>query len=389
MSGPDVRGDTAAWDIADQGRHGSSAFGAQVRRAIGLLIFVAMIVVLIGWGRAEAFQPRRITPFPDQWSAYKARFVERDGRVIDTGNHNISHTESQGTGMLFALFANDQASFDHIWQWTADHLQRADGLFAWKWDPRKPFGPADENNATDGDLMLAWALLMAGNLWDEASYIAAADTIVEAIETKIVEKYADRLILRPGIHGFDDVPGERVLNLSYCVFPALQEIAAHTKSDIWLDIYRDCLVFVKHAGFGDLALPIDWISFDRGGAVSPAPKRPARFGYDAIRVPLYLVWSGHNTPRYIDRFGKAWGDYPTGEAPPSWIDPFTGEHAEYRAANGFLAVRSLVELAIANNAKRLRETERPLPTISAQDDYYSASLIMFANLAASTLVPLD
>ncbi|MGM1325019.1 glycosyl hydrolase family 8, partial [Klebsiella michiganensis] len=30
------------------------------------------------------------------WESYKSRFMMPDGRIIDTGNGNVSHTEGQG-----------------------------------------------------------------------------------------------------------------------------------------------------------------------------------------------------------------------------------------------------------------------------------------------------
>ena len=33
-----------------------------------------------------------------EWQAFKTRFVSADGRVIDTGNGNITHSEGQGYG---------------------------------------------------------------------------------------------------------------------------------------------------------------------------------------------------------------------------------------------------------------------------------------------------
>jgi endoglucanase len=37
------------------------------------------------------------------WESYKSRFMMPDGRIIDTGNGNVSHTEGQGFAMLLAV----------------------------------------------------------------------------------------------------------------------------------------------------------------------------------------------------------------------------------------------------------------------------------------------
>ncbi len=40
------------------------------------------------------------------WESYKARFFKPEGRIVDTGNGGVSHTEGQGFAMLMAV-AND------------------------------------------------------------------------------------------------------------------------------------------------------------------------------------------------------------------------------------------------------------------------------------------
>ena len=48
------------------------------------------------------------------WERYKARFMMPDGRIIDTANGNVSHTEGQGFAMLLAVANNDRPAFDKL-----------------------------------------------------------------------------------------------------------------------------------------------------------------------------------------------------------------------------------------------------------------------------------
>src|SRR5712691_6576644 len=85
-----------------------------------------------------------------EWAKYRDRFVTEDGRVLDTGNKAVSHTEGQGWAMLFAEAADDPASFARIWNWTRGNLQRHDNaLFSWRYDPSDGKTPvADVNDAS-------------------------------------------------------------------------------------------------------------------------------------------------------------------------------------------------------------------------------------------------
>ena len=60
------------------------------------------------------------------WKSYRSRFVTEAGRVVDTANSQISHSEGQGYGMLLAVAAMDRDAFDRIWGWTRANLMVRD-----------------------------------------------------------------------------------------------------------------------------------------------------------------------------------------------------------------------------------------------------------------------
>jgi endoglucanase len=126
-------------------------------------------------------------PQKDAWRAYKARFVTAQGRVVDTANGLVSHSEGQGYGMLLAVAADDRDSFERIWGWTRANLFiRNDALAAWRWEPDKRPAIADVNNASDGDLLIAWALVEAATAWPDPSYRVAARRMALDIGRKLV-----------------------------------------------------------------------------------------------------------------------------------------------------------------------------------------------------------
>ena len=80
----------------------------------------------------------RIALADDQnWATFKRRFIQNGERVVDTGNNDVSHSESQGWGMLFAESNGDKETFQKLWEWTSKTLQRGDGLFSWRWSPKR------------------------------------------------------------------------------------------------------------------------------------------------------------------------------------------------------------------------------------------------------------
>ncbi len=82
------------------------------------------------------------------WAIYQKNFVSADGRVIDTGNGDVSHSEGQGYGLVIAAAYGDRAAFDRIWTWTQQNLQvrHGDKLLAWQWKPGAK--PIEDENGT-------------------------------------------------------------------------------------------------------------------------------------------------------------------------------------------------------------------------------------------------
>ena len=313
-------------------------------------------------------------PLAAEWVKYRDRFVGDDGRVRDTGNNQVSHTEGQGWAMLFAESFDDRASFERIWNWTREKLRRQDSaLFAWRWDPNSDKPVAATNNATDGDILIAWALARAARQWHVPEYRVEARRIIVEIRRKLIERVAGRLVLMPGSDGFRGKDGTVIVNPSYYIFPAFEEFSRIDPSPQWMRLRRDGLLLLAKARFGQWELTPDWITISGSGQVAPDIDRPARFGFDAIRIPLYLIWSSEATASRLAADLRFWSGF-TDKPIPAWVDVKDGSIAPFPAPGGFQAV---IQLARSWQAP----TPPPLPEISDQDDYYSASLILLAGLA--------
>lgn len=260
-------------------------YAALLLTALGVLLFA-------GDGNAQWRTDHQSISVED-WELYKVKFVDRTGRVIDNANGYISHSEGQGYGMLLAFYAGSQTDFQLIWSFTKQHLlRRNDGLTSWKWDPHSVPRVPDNNNATDGDILIAYALALAGESWSKPEYTKAALRIVRAIRRSALIRYADGKLVLPGISGFSakyrkDGP---IINPSYWVYEAFHTFAELDDGESWNTVFRDGLVILGRTKMGPRNLPPDWVSLR--GAPTPADGFDPRFGYDALRIPLYLVRAG-------------------------------------------------------------------------------------------------
>lgn len=331
------------------------------------------------WGAVSPLGAQAARPLPTPrpaplsalvlaWADYAQRFVTPDGRAIDPANQGITHTEGQGVSMLVAQACDDRARFEALFRF-CQQLRRDDGLYAWRWEPGQ--GITDHNNASDGDLYIAWALARAGRRWNAPAYLAAARELARAVRTRLAVEVRGQTLLLPGQVGFWDTPAAGgtpipVVNPSYLILPALAELGQVDASPFWAALTQSTLRLLDTARFGARQLPADWLWM--GEPVKPWPGRPARFGYEAIRIGLFLAWSRqsrHPALRAIGRFMAEPGF-------PAWVDLQSGETAPYPAPSGFESVAALVRQQLTGSPPRLGAIDA---------DYYSSSLSLLARLA--------
>lgn len=345
-------------------------------RSILPLLMASLLSLILSGQAASASAPG------DQiWQAFKSRYVRHDGRVIDSGNAEISHSESQGLGMLFAEYFGDRETFDRMRLWVEEGLRWSGAsLHAWKWtrDPRMPV--PDPNNATDGDLLIGWALARAAERWDEPGYAVAARRIATDVRSLLTTRdAAGRLVLLPAFQGFDD--GAAItLNLSYYVFPALRAFQRIDPSPVWEELIEDGLELVDASAFGKWGLPPDWLALPLDGPPRPAVKWPARFGFDAVRIPLYVLWSGLGSRERLDSFAAFWLEQQQ-QGVPAWVGLEDDRQSPYRAGAGAQLVAALVLDQAGFPASA------PAPATAIAEDYYSASLALMALIAAEEIAP--
>jgi endoglucanase len=89
-----------------------------------------------------------------------------------------------------------------------------------------------------------------------------------------------------------------VVNLSYWVFPALETLHKRSEAADWNALAATGRKLIGKAQCGRQKLPSNWVALG-GSAPAPAAAFPRLFGYDAIRIPLYLAWSGTSQDRSL------------------------------------------------------------------------------------------
>lgn len=295
---------------------------------------------------------------------------------MDTGNRNVSHSEGQGWALLAALRADDPASFNRILAWTLANLRRpSDSLHAWRWVPDSTPPVTDTNNATDGDLFIAWALVEAAEKWNQPDFMRRGLAIARDLQRACFVNLGRRWFFLPGAYGFRNA-NRIVINLSYYALPAFHALGRATRDPAWARVEADGLALMNEARFGRWSLPPDWLELELATERAALARNwPPRFSFDAVRVPLYLCWGGSARHPIVESCVNFFM-HANGRPIPAWTD-FRGDQLAPYPANAGIA--SVAQLARA--AREGRGSPTVMPALRSATDYYSAALAMLARMA--------
>jgi endoglucanase len=113
-------------------------------------------------------------------------------------------------------------------------------------------------------------------------------------------------------------------------------------SDRWQKLTDDGLALLRSMQFGPRKLPADWVSLRAKPA--PADGFEAEFGYNAIRIPLYLARAGIDDKILLTRLQQ--GMTIEGDEPGT-IDLATGKPKELLGDPGYRIVNDVVACVVS------------------------------------------
>lgn len=251
----------------------------------------------------------------ESWNAYRGRFIQADGRVIDWEAGGRTVSEGQAYAMLRAVLADDPDTFERTLTWAENNLRRSsvannpnnpdgtDHLWAWKWGRASDgtWGILDHNFASDADIDAVTALILAARRWQRPEYLDLA-------RLKLADLWEQSTLALPALNGetpryllpgplaaFQPEPGMVYLNPSYLAPAAFRLFAQVDPDHDWLALvdssYR---VLEQVPTLSSQGLPGDWVRLDLASqTLMPIPAGATLqgdYGFDAYRVWWRLAW---------------------------------------------------------------------------------------------------
>jgi endoglucanase len=247
---------------------------------------IVCLVVLAGCGASSSPPSQQQLAHRDA-ARFLDRFVESNGRVVrhDQGGDTVS--EGQSYAMLLAVATGDRKTFDRVWQWTKDNLQRDDGLLSWHWQK----GHVDDDSpSADADLDAAHALAIAARRFGRRAYATEARRMGSAIRATETINTPAGGVLAAGPWS----TGQRLANPSYTDPAAIKTLSRLGDGASWQRLGTASARMVGSVAHSS-SLPPDWARVMDDGSADPSSppgtSSAPEYSFDAARVPIRFAAS--------------------------------------------------------------------------------------------------
>ncbi|MEJ2629000.1 MAG: glycosyl hydrolase family 8, partial [bacterium] len=228
----------------------------------------------------------------DTYNTWKDIFLLDCNGMYRVGTEDLNRTisESIGYGMLLTAYHGEKEYFDGLFEfYKTKRTDYAYGLMGWEVSCD---GIIDPGSATDGDLDVTFALIIAYKQWG-GNYLEEAKNILSILkEYYFVKCGRGYYTMKPG----GRFGGCNLTDLSYYspgYFRVFEEV---TGDSFWGTVAEHSYVILENGADEETGLVPDWMTFDGipGGA-----GRTDYYRYDASRTPwrfsLDYLWNGNTT----------------------------------------------------------------------------------------------
>jgi len=251
-----------------------------------ILIFTTFLYLFsFLWGNEEYNLAERI------YNIYKKNIVQPDGRVVDWQNKQVTHTEGIGYSLFFSVKFSDKETFYKIFSWLKTNLPlNKNGLIPWLWG-KGPLGKweiLDSNDATDGNLWIAYSLLLGYEKWGDEKLKIFAVKLIKNIKRFDIYRKNKCIFLLPASKYFvnnDSV----IINPSYYAPFIFKKFYQYDKDVIWLKLINQSFKLWYFISITPYHLFPEWVKVDK--RYCKVTDISGVMAFNAIRIPIWILYS--------------------------------------------------------------------------------------------------
>lgn len=297
------------------------------------LLFLAIIVSYIGLILFLISDNRTELQKKTYQDWYQAYVTQTDiGAYVNAGSKTtpISLSEGQGYGMVITALAagKDLVSEDRFAELFAYYkeytVSKSSSLMKWKQENTEDgWESTDNHNATDGDLDIAYALILASREWPDSKnqYYEVATTLLNDIKK---DNYnSDTGLLTVGNWATTNKKARTIFRTSDVMPVYFEEFFNFTKDDFWQDLNQKSASVLKELSQQQkTGLLPDFAIIDSSSVRAALPKEvsepnDANYAYNASRIPMRLANSTNSDiqqvltkmMKYFDQQTNIYGGY--------------------------------------------------------------------------------
>ena len=306
----------------------------------------------------------------------KARIKWVDPAASASGcnaNGNCTVSEGIGYGMLIMVYMdngtnNTQAKFDKLWKYYQAYPD-SKGLMKWIIDGCN--GAKSDGAATDAEMDVIHALLMAYKQWGNEAYLTSAKDLLGKVWNAEVDQ--GQKLLKPG-----SLWTQSVFNPSYSATGAMRVFQAADASHDWKGVADNSLALIKKNQNSSTGLVSDWCN-SSGQTQNVNNSGTGKFGYDAARTPwrvaLDYLWFGTASAKQIEDPINKWIMSKTTNV-PSRIRAEYNQDGSTTVTNWsnalYMGALTIPAMTDETQATWLQASLNPL-MISSADTYFNSS----------------
>lgn len=339
-----------------------------------------------------------------KWDTWKATYLKPAG----TGKYYVKYnaagetvSEAQGYGMLFTVLmagydANAQNYYDGLYQYYKAHPS-ANNAYLMAWKQNSSFQNVEgPNSATDGDMDIAYSLLLAHRQWGSGgtvNYLQAAKNMINAIMSHDINQTQWTIRLgdwaTSGSYNTATRPSDFMINH----FKAFQSATGDAR---WKNVIDKTYTIIDNLYTGYSAstglLP-DFVVYS-GGAYTPAPadflesSNDGYYNYNSCRTPWriatdYLLTGDNRALGQLNKL-NSWIKTKTSNTPGNIKDGYKLNGTTYGSYNSgaFYGPFGVGAMTSAANQSWLNSLWTHTAN-SSPENYYEDSLKLFSLIVMS------
>ncbi|WP_189031260.1 glycosyl hydrolase family 8 [Paenibacillus albidus] len=339
-----------------------------------------------------------------KWNAWKAAYLKPAG----TGKYYVKYnsagetvSEAHGYGMLSTVLmagyeANAQTYFDGLYSYYTAHPS-ANNPYLMAWKQNSSFQNVEgDNSATDGDMDIAFSLLLAHKQWGSSgsvNYLQAAQNIINAIMEDDINQTQWTLRLgdwaTSGSYNTATRPSDFMLN-------HLKAFRSATGDARWDNVVNKTYTIINslYNGYSSsTGLLPDFVIYS-GGAYKPAPAdfledpNDGHYNYNSCRTPWrittdYLLTGDNRALSQLNQL-NSWIAAKAGNSPGNIKDGYKLNGTLFGSYNSgaFYAPFGVSAMTSSSNQSWLNSLWSHTAS-SPQEDYYEDSIKLFSMIVMS------